>query len=173
MIELERTFLAKSLPSSLQDCKHKEIIDIYFPASAEHPVLRLRKNGDKLELTKKTPIKQGDSSEQLEQTIILSQEEFSAISKLKGKRLAKERYYFPFQGLTAEIDVYKEALKGLVVIDFEFSTSEEKNNFQMPDFCLVDITQEKVFAGGMLCGKQFSDLKQKLDSFGYKKLFLK
>ena len=173
MIELELTYLAKFLPTGLEKSKHKEIVDVFFPATAEHPVLRLRKNGETFELTKKEPINDGDSSEQLEQTIILSREEFDVFSQLKGKRFAKERYYFPCEGRTAEIDIYKEGLAGLVVIDFEFESSEEKKSFRMPDFCLVDVTQETFVAGGMLCGKKYSDIEPVLERYGYKKLFLK
>lgn len=40
----------------------------------------------------------------------------------------------------------------------------------MPDFCLVDVTQEEFAAGGMLSGKKYQDIQNKLDQFGYKKL---
>ena len=173
MIELERTFLAKRIPANLRQCKHKEIIDLYIPASAVHPVLRIRKNGNSFEMTKKTPVKGDDSSEQLEQTILLSKEEFDALSKLDGKKSARDRHYFDYNGKTAEIDVFKENLSGLVWIDFEFNSIEEKNSFKMPDFCLADVTQEKALAGGMVCGKKYADLEPILERFGYKKLFLK
>ncbi len=173
MIELERTFLAKELPKGLKDCGHREIIDLYIPAGAEHPVLRIRKNCEKMEMTKKMPVKGNDSSEQLEQTIILSKEEFNALSALEAKRTAKDRYYFDYNGRTAEIDVFKEALAGLVLVDFEFEKIEEKNSFQTPDFCLADVTQEKAFAGGMLCGKNYADIEPKLKQYNYKKLFIK
>lgn len=45
MIELKRTFLAKTLPN-LKDAKRKELIDIYVPKDARHPTLRIRKNGE-------------------------------------------------------------------------------------------------------------------------------
>ena len=44
--ELEKTYLAKELPN-LEGAKSKEMLDIYFPKDAEHPKLRIRKNGDK------------------------------------------------------------------------------------------------------------------------------
>ena len=63
-------------------------------------------------------------------------------------------------------------LKGLVVIDFEFETIEEKDAFKMPEFCLVDITQEVFIAGGMVCGKKYEDIENELKRFNYNKLFL-
>jgi hypothetical protein len=52
----------------------------------------------------------------------------------------------------------------------EFESEEGKNSFQMPDFCLVDVTQEKILAGGMLCGKSYGDIEQFLKKLGYRKL---
>jgi len=63
-------------------------------------------------------------------------------------------------------------LKGLILVDFEFDKMEEKDSFDMPDFCLVDITQEVFIAGGMLCGKSYEDIEEYLKRFGYIKLFL-
>src|SRR3989338_5295798 len=150
MIELEKTYLAKYLPD-LKKCKSKEIIDIYLPKSAKHPVLRIRKNGDKFEMTKKQPIGE-DKTIQEEQTIILTKEEFQELSSLEGKRIHKIRFYFPYNGRTAEIDVFQGDLKGLVLVDFEFESEQEKQAFEKPDFCLVEVTQEEFIAGGMLCG---------------------
>ena len=125
-IELERTFLIKYVPKELKNCKSVEIIDIYIPKSASHPVLRIRKSGDKYMITKKEPIKGTDSSKQSENTISLSKEEYRELSLIKGKRFRKIRYYYPFNKLTAEIDVYKDKLKGLIIVDFEFKSVKEK-----------------------------------------------
>jgi CYTH domain-containing protein len=172
MIELEKTYLAKYLPDNLADCESKEIIDIYIPASAEHPKLRIRKNGDKFEMTKKQPVNDGDASHQEEQTIILDKDEFDALNKLDGRRTHKIRYYFDFAGQMAEIDVFQDLLEGLVLVDFEFEAMEEKNSFEMPDFCLAEVTQEDFIAGGMICGKDYEDIEKDLEKFGYKKLLL-
>ncbi|MBI5077418.1 hypothetical protein HZB94_03485 [Candidatus Falkowbacteria bacterium] len=173
MIELEKTYLAKTIPTDIRNFPSKEIIDIYIPKTVEHPVLRIRKSGEKYEMTKKTPIKDGDASEQTEQTIALSKEEFDALTKLDGKRTHKIRYYYKVQGQTAEIDIFQDELAGLVLIDFEFDTIDAKNTFTPPDFCLVDVTQETFLAGGMVCGKSYADLETRLMKFSYKPLYLK
>ncbi len=173
MLELEKTYLAKNLPKGLQSCDFKEIIDIYIPKEKEHPELRLRKNGNKYEITKKTPIDENDKSRQEEQNIILSGEEFNSLNKqIDGKRVHKIRYYFPYKDRIAEIDIFQGDLEGLVVIDFEFEETEDIESFEMPNFCLVDITQELFIAGGMLCGKKYEDIEKDLERFKYKKLFL-
>lgn len=173
MIELEKTYLVKKLPESLKSCKFKEIVDVYIPKFSDHPKLRLRKNGNKFELTKKEPVNDGDASYQEEQTIILTETEFNALNQqLEGKRIHKIRYFYDYKGRTAEFDVFQDDLAGLVIVDFEFATLEEKDNFQMPDFCLVEITQEVFIAGGMICGKTYKDIESNLERFEYSKLFL-
>ena len=173
MIELEKTYVAKNLPENLKRCQFKEIIDVYIPKSSEHPKLRLRKKGNKFELTKKELVNDGDASYQEEQTIILTESEFNFLNQqLEGKLVRKIRYYYDYNGRTAEFDVFQDDLTCLVVIDFEFATTDEKDNFQMPEFCLVDITQEVFIAGGMICGKTYKDIEDKLDKFEYSKLFL-
>jgi len=172
MIELERTYLVKKLPEGLKGCKCKEVIDVYIPAASEHPTLRIRKNGDTYEATKKEPVNEGDSSRQEEQTIILTEAEFDALSKLDGKKVRKLRYYYDHNGNTAEVGVFQDSLKGLVMVDFEFSTIKEKDAFEMPDFCLAEVTQEDFTVGGMICGKSYKDIENDLKRYNYKKLSL-
>jgi len=169
MLELERTFLAKYLPSDLKQHAVKEIIDIYIPAVSLHPTLRIRKSGEKYEITKKEP-KGKDSSVFTEETIKLTEEEFKTLSATHGKRVAKDRYLYPCNGRIAEIDVFKDALKGLVLVDFEFETEEQMRQFIMPDFCLYEVTQETATAGGKLCGKSYSDIEPFLKKCQYVKI---
>jgi CYTH domain-containing protein len=172
MKELEKTYLAKAFPTGLKNCKSKEIIDIYIPKSSIHPKIRIRKYGDKYEITKKEPVNYNDASHQDEQTITLNESEFNELAKLEGKKTHKIRYYYDHNGKMAEIDVFQGALKGLVLVDFEFKTSEEKASFKMPNFCLADVTQEGFIAGGVLCGKRYEDVEKDLKRFNYSKLFL-
>ncbi len=170
-VELERTFLLKKIPEGLEDCKSIEIFDIYIPRSVHHPILRIRKRGEVFEMTKKAPI-ENDSSEQEEQTISLSKEEFSELSTLSGKKLRKIRYFYPINNRTAEIDIHLDNLEGLATADFEFSSSEEKSNFTMPDFCLAEVTQEEFAAAGYLSGKKYEDIQSFLEKYNYKKVKL-
>lgn len=172
MIELEKTYLVKYIPEDLKDSVFKEIIDVYIPKETEHPVIRIRKNGDRFEMTKKYPIHGNDSSCQQEETIILTEAEFNFLNQLTGKRVCKLRYCYNYNGRIAEFDIFQDLLEGLVLIDFEFETIEEKNSFEMPEFCLVEVTQEKFLAGGMICGKSYKDIKSNLEKFNYKRLEL-
>jgi len=172
MEELERTYIAKKLPAKLRTFPSKKMLDLYIPSTSTHPGLRVRKQGNIYQITKKRPISKGDASRQTEETILLSSDEYKELSSLEGKRIVKTRYYYKQGKTNFEIDVFHEGLEGLVLVDVEFSSVEEKDAFVMPGFCLAEVTQEKFIAGGMLCGKTYSDIQKNLNRFGYKKLNL-
>lgn len=169
-LELELTFLAKELPESIKTIKPIRIVDIYIPDTPEHSHLRLRQKGEKYEITKKMPVVEGNASEQIEQTILLTKEEFMALSSCSKKRVAKDRYNIMIEGKMAEIDVFVDELKGLVLMDFEFNTVEEKSAFKMPGVALADVTQEDFIAGGLLAGKTYNDIALELKRFNYEQI---
>ena len=169
-IERERTFLAKELPQEIKTTEPTRIVDIYTPDTPAHSHLRLRQNGKTYEITKKTPVAAGDASEHIEQTIPLTEEEFAALSRCSAKRVAKDRYRVVIDDILAEIDVFIEDLAGLVLIDFEFNTEDEKDNFIPPSIALADVTQENFIAGGLLAGKTYDTITPELARFCYKKL---
>lgn len=168
--EFELTYLIKELPANLGNFPSKEILDIYLPAAAEHATLRVRKRGEVYEITKKLPVSGTDSSHQTENTIPLTKDEFEEFNTLAGKRVKKIRYNFNENGTDYEIDVFQDELLGLVLVDVEFSSNEEKAKFVQPAWVLADVTQEKFVAGGVLCGKSYSDIESDLQKYNYSKL---
>lgn len=166
--EFELTYLIKRLPDNFPaKAKSKEILDIYLPSTSEHAILRVRKLGDEYEITKKEPVSGTDSSHQNENTIPLTKEEFDELSMIQGKRIRKVRYYYESLGTIFEIDIFQDTLKGLVLVDVEFHSDEEKAKFTPPEWLGADVTQEKFVAGGVLCGKNYEDIKNYLDKFQY------
>ena len=172
MEELERTYLAKTLPLNLSSLPSKDMLDIYVPSTSVHPGLRIRRRGEVLEMTKKRPVIDGDASRQREETIPLTKDEYAELASISGKRVAKTRYYYTEGGIDFEIDVFRDALEGLVLVDVEFPSVEKKDAFGMPSFCLADVTQEHFTAGGMLCGKTYADIQNDLARFNYRPLSL-
>ncbi|MFH1073116.1 MAG: hypothetical protein V1743_06845, partial [Nanoarchaeota archaeon] len=85
MLEIETTYLAKYLPKGLENCRSDEIIDIYIPRSAVHPQIRIRKSGNRFEITKKQPVDSEDRTHQHEHTIPLNKDEYGALAKIEGK----------------------------------------------------------------------------------------
>ena len=128
-LELELTFLAKGLPPEIESTSPTRIIDIYIPDTPGHSHLRLRQKGDKYEITKKTPVLDDDASRQIERTIPLTKDEFTALAGCSNKRVAKDRYKLNIDGKLAEIDVFLEDLTALVIIDFQLRDLQQKPNF--------------------------------------------
>lgn len=92
--------------------------------------------------------------------------------KIGGNRISKTRYYYPYKNQIAEIDVFSGKLKGLILVDFEFKSHQELDDFIMPDFCLADVTEEDTIAGGVLSHHTISSIRTMLDRFSYKKILL-
>lgn len=167
-VELERTFLARALPAEIAGVKGKEMVDVYVPdTKGLHPVLRIRRKYDTYEITKKQPVVDGDASIQNESTIVLNKGEYEALIRCSSSRVTKIRYNVTIDGYDAEVDVFQEDLEGLVLIDFEFDTEQEKDAFEAPKVCLADVTQEETIAGGYLAGKTYADIANKLKTYGY------
>lgn len=49
-----------------------------------------------------------------------------------GSRLYKERYYYPYNYKTIEIDIFKRRLEGLLIMEVEFESEEEARSFEVP-----------------------------------------
>lgn len=169
-IELELTYLAREIPKEIAGIVPKKLLDIYVPETADRPFIRLRQKGEEYEITKKLPISDDDFSVQTEDTIVLSQEEFEALSVSSHRQVEKDRYFVSIDGHAAEVDVFTGAFQGLVMIDFEFETVQQKDFFKPPVCCLADVTQELFIAGGQLAGKAYADIQANLDRFNFKPL---
>lgn len=170
-IELELTYLAAYVPNEIAGTLPKELMDVYIPTDpAVHSKLRLRRNGEKYEITKKVPLNENDASAQQEFTIPVTENEFIELAQVSNKRIRKDRYQVMIDGRSAEVDVFLGELSGLILLDFEFTNEEEKCRFVMPECCLADVTQEEFIAGGELAGKTYADIQQNLSRFNYTRL---
>ena len=133
-LELELTYLAKEIPNEIQNIQPTRIIDLYIPDTVEHAHLRLRQKGEKYEITKKTPVKQGDSSEQIEQTIPLTKEEFEALATCSQKKVVKDRYKIKINNEEQAHKLLKDLIDNNIVV----------NKFEIQKPTLNDIFIEKV-----------------------------
>lgn len=170
-LELELTYLAKRIPAVIEGSKPARVIDVYIPDNLEvHARLRIRAINDTYSLTKKVQVNSNDASMHHEYSVPLTKDEFDEIIKVSNRRVVKDRYAVNISGHQAEVDVFKESLEGLVLIDFEFDQESQIKSFVPPEDCLVDVTQEEFIAGGYLAGRAYGNIDEKLTRFGYKKL---
>lgn len=169
-MEYERTFLVKWLPLEIDGIEGSLLHDVMAPDTVPHPHLRLRQKDEMYVITKKVPVHGSDLSEMSEETIPLEKVEFEALAKSSKKDIVKRRYNVAISGYVAEVDVFEGKLHGLVTIDFEFKSSDEKNAFVAPSICLAEVSQEEMLAGGILAGKSYGDIEPTLNKYGYERI---
>lgn len=167
-LEIEFTFLAAFMPEEITDVEPIEIEDVYITPGTGASIIRLRRKGNRYELTKKTAVAKGDFSRHEEQTIELTRQEYDVLAVGGSLKISKNRYDVKINGFDTEVDVFTEDLEGLVAIDFEFKDNEAQDAFVEPDCCLVDVTQDKEMSAGYLAGKSYKDIEVWLRAKGYK-----
>ncbi len=161
MIENELSFLVKWLPK-LDGLDNKDIDQDYV--SDEVEPLRLRKIGERCELSKKINLSAGDISRRDEFTVPLAKGEYERLRTLSVKRLQKTRYYAPLpEGLVAEIDVFHDKLEGLIMVEVEFGDESARRAFVPPPWFGRDVSQETWARNSFLAGKSFQDIKNHLE----------
>ena len=143
-MEIERKFLIKELPKKLDTypCRHLE--QGYLSTA---PVVRVRKDNDKYELTYKGK----GSMVREEYNLPLTAESFEHLKqKIDGRLIIKKRYMIPYGKFTIELDVFEGDLSPLTLAEVEFSSEEEANTFQAPDWFAEDVTFSKLYHNSYL-----------------------
>ena len=82
----------------------------------------------------------------------LSLAEYQALRKqVVGRSICKVRYRVPLAGgYTAELDIYRDFLEGLVTVEVEFPSVEEAEAFQPPQWFGEDVTERPDFKNSAL-----------------------
>ena len=143
-MEIERKFLIKELPKNLETypCRHLE--QGYLSTA---PVVRVRKDNDKYELTYKGK----GAMVREEYNLPLTAESFEHLKqKIDGRLIVKKRYMIPYGDFTIELDVFEADLAPLTLAEVEFSSEEEANAFVAPDWFAEDVTFSKLYHNSYL-----------------------
>jgi Uncharacterized protein conserved in bacteria len=153
LVERERRFLLRELPEGLTAAsEHVQIWDNYITNTR----LRLRKI--RLPQTRqwiaKLTQKYAPAPDDFSRTIItntyLSATEYEVFSIFEGNEIRKNRYPFEHEGRKFSIDVFLGELRGLILCETSFETDEEMDNFELPSFALMDVTNDLMFTGARL-----------------------
>jgi CYTH domain-containing protein len=134
--EIERKFLIRKLPRSLERYPHSEIVQGYLAVDRKAHV-RLRKKGRVCTLT----FKRGPARAREEREVHLTPAQFSILwPATAGARLTKTRYYVPYRKLTVEIDIYRGSNEGLIVAEVEFPDVYSYHEFRPPNWLGDEVT---------------------------------
>lgn len=148
-MEIERKFLVPTPPDHL-DSYHCRVIEQGYLNT--DPVVRIRRDNDKYELTYKS---KGFMS-RMEYNLPLNRESYEhLLKKIDGRLIRKKRYMIPLsQNLTAELDVFEGQLAPLILVEVEFSSEEEANSFVPPGWFGEDVTFSGKYHNSQLSKQQ-------------------
>jgi CYTH domain-containing protein len=142
-MEIERKFLVRKLPPSLEQYRSARIEQGYIATADDGTEVRVRRRDGAPVLT----IKSGGGRSRLEEEISIDAERFARLWPLtEGRRLEKTRHLIPTDaGLTIEVDIYSGDLTGLIVAEVEFSSEDEADAFEPPDWLGPEVTDDPRF----------------------------
>ncbi len=84
-------------------------------------------------------------------SLYLSAAEFALLVDLPGKRLRKTRHHLPSEGdISMSVDVFHDALQGLVMAEAEFPSDEAMHQFRPPEYFSLEVTHDARYAGSAL-----------------------
>ena len=180
-IQFERLFLLQELPDPLtRASEHLQFFDNFIENT--RICLRTIRAPHTKEwywlLEQKFPIKENDLSSWSVSRIILNEDEHKAFENFEGRQIKLNervetneirfnRYFYDHQEKTLEIDLYLgKELWGLVICRAVFATLEESEDFDMPEFALIEVTNSILFTGNNLIGKTVADVKKECEKIG-------
>ena len=143
-MEIERKYLLKKLPDNLDTYRHRHLEQGYLCTA---PVVRIRKDDDRYELTYKS----GGMMVRQEYNLLLTKESYEHLKKkVDGRLITKKRYMIPYEKYMIELDVFENDLAPLVLAEVEFETEGEANSFTPPEWFGKDVTFSKAYHNSVL-----------------------
>ena len=143
-MEIERKYLLKKLPDNLDTYRHRHLEQGYLCTA---PVVRIRKDDDRYELTYKS----GGMMVRQEYNLLLTKDSYEHLKKkIDGRLISKKRYMIPYEKYMIELDVFENDLAPLVLAEVEFETEEEANTFTAPEWFGKDVTFSKAYHNSVL-----------------------
>ena len=143
-MEIERKYLLKKLPDNLDTYRHRHLEQGYLCTA---PVVRIRKDDDRYELTYKS----GGMMVRQEYNLLLTKDSYEHLKKkVDGRLITKKRYMIPYEKYMIELDVFENDLAPLVLAEVEFETDEEANSFTPPEWFGKDVTFSKAYHNSVL-----------------------
>ncbi len=145
--EIERKFLVHDLPVDYESYPSEEIEQGYIVVEGPAEV-RVRRRAGRTLLT----VKSGSGRVRVEEEFAIDARRFASLWPLSdGRRVQKTRYRLPASNdLTIELDVYSGALAGLTVAEVEFSSEEQSDEFDPPDWFGRELTDDHRYANRTL-----------------------
>ena len=138
-IEIERKFLIKNLPD-LNLAKKVYIHQGYITHTNDSVEVRLRQKEEHFFIT----VKSGSGMVRNEHEISVDQQQFEKLwPETQGRRIEKHRWTGQLGAQIFELDIFMGELKSLMLVEVEFASTEEADNFQPVDWFGAEVTMDK------------------------------
>lgn len=149
-MEIERKYLISKVPENPTIIKTREIEQGYL---CTEPVVRIRRDNDKYELTYKSK----GLMVREEHNLPLTKEAYEHLrTKIDGRLITKTRYEIPLEdALTIELDIFHGELKPLTLAEVEFPDEEKAAAFTPPEWFGEDVTFSTEYHNSTLSRKPF------------------
>ncbi|MDO5519975.1 MAG: CYTH domain-containing protein [bacterium] len=155
-MEIEKKFRVKHLPEALETYEKKVIEQGYL---CSNPIVRIRKSNEEYILTYKSKFGIDKELSKLarvcnEVEVPLTDTGYEHLKqKVDNKLVRKDRYIIPLEnGLKAELDIFKDHLEGLTIVEVEFQDEEAIHAFVAPEWFGEEVSQDKRFSNNYLSG---------------------
>lgn len=134
-MEIERKYLIPQAPANLDDYPCRRIEQGYL---CTDPVIRIRRDNDRYELTYKS---RGLMVRE-EYNLPLTEDAYHHLrAKIDGRLIRKRRYMIPLtEVLTIELDLFDGDLSPLILAEVEFPDEASADDFSPPDWFGQDVT---------------------------------
>ena len=143
-MEIERKFLVKEVPEGLNSYPYRHLEQGYLCTG---PVVRIRKDNDKYELTYKSK----GMMVREEYNLPLTKDAYEHLkTKVDGRIITKKRYMIPYKHYTIELDIFEGDLAPLILAEVEFPTEEEAKSFNPPEWFAEDVTFSALYHNSFL-----------------------
>lgn len=156
-MEIERKYLIKEIPFSLEAYPYKELEQGYISTS---PVIRIRKADEQYILT----VKSSGLLERQEFELPMNEADYKRLlGKVDGNLVTKRRYIIPLTdtegttgdkqkdaGLKIELDVFEGLYQGLIYAEVEFETKEDADSFAAPAWFTRDVSMDGAYHNSAL-----------------------
>lgn len=144
-MEIERKYLISALPENLNITRTREIEQGYLNTA---PVVRIRRDNDRYELTYKSK----GLMVREEYNLPLDKASYEHLrTKTDGRLISKTRHEIPLSDhLTIELDIFHGDLAPLILAEVEFPSEEEAKAFTPPDWFGEDVTFSSKYHNSVL-----------------------
>jgi isoleucyl-tRNA synthetase len=171
-IELEQSWQVKELPENLKKLKRSEITQAYLEDYIDENGVkprdaRIRRIDNKFEFTTKYYAgKTTETGQLIEKTREITKDEYIELIKQTKAKVVKTRYYYPLEdGLTAEIDVYRNQHEGANFVEVEFSSLKKLENFKKPEWFGKEVTDCDACFPKYMADKTSERILSEIDSY--------